>query len=138
MKVQDDLHKFNPFICDFKQIMDIDDDQLGQGKIVISAKSRPTGEQQRCYNEQLNLQEVSILTNSQPHNLVLQQRGGGGLQSISDRNLKGMPLHFTLLFPHGTYGGNPEERHSVESKSKRRVTTRELYVFYMIHEQAQP
>ena len=130
VKVQDDLHKFNPYIRDFKQIMDIDDEQLGQGKIVISAKSRPTGEHERRYNEQLNLQEVSILTNSQPHDLVLQQRGGG-LQSISDLNPKGMPLHFTLLFPHGTYGWNPEERHSVESKSKRRVTTREFYVFYM-------
>ena len=42
-----------------------------------------------------------------------------------------MPLHFTLLFPHRTYGWNPEERHSVESKSKRRVTTREFFVFYM-------
>jgi hypothetical protein len=130
VKVQDDLHKFNPFIRDFKQIMDIDDDQLGQGKIVISAKSRPTGEHERCYNEQLNLQEVSILTNSQPHNLVLQKHGVG-LQSISDLNPKGMPLHFTLFFPHRTSGWNPEERHSVESKSKRRVTTREFYVFYM-------
>ena len=130
VKVQEDLHEFNPFIQDFKQIMDIDDEQLGQGKIVISAKARPTGEHERRYNEQLNLQEVSILTNSQPHDLVLQQRGGG-LQSISDLNPKGMPLHFTLLFPHGTYGWNPEERHSVESKSKRRVTTREFYVFYM-------
>ena len=56
VKVQDDLHKFNPYIHDFKQIIDIDDEQLGQGKIVISAKSRPTGEHERRYNEQLNLQ----------------------------------------------------------------------------------
>ena len=35
---------------------------------------------------QVNLQEVSILTNSQPHDLVVQLRGGG-LHNISD--LKG-------------------------------------------------
>ena len=56
-----------------------------KGKIVISAKARPTGEHERRYNEQINLQEVSILTNSEPHDLVLQLRGGG-LHTISDLN----------------------------------------------------
>ena len=94
---------------------------------MISAKARLTGQHERRYNDQLNLQEVSILTNSQPHDLVLQQRGGK-LQSISDLNPKGMSLHFTLLFPHGTYGWNPEERHK---DGKRRITPREFYVFHM-------
>ena len=75
----------------------------------------------------MNLQEVSILTNSQPHDLVLQRRGGG-LQEISDLNPKGQPLHFTLLFPHGTYGWDPSTRHT---DGKRRVTTREFYAYMM-------
>ena len=108
-KVQEELHKCNPFIHDFKQIAEMNDEQLGQGKIVISAKQRPTGEHERRYNEQLNLQEVSILTNSQPHDMVLQRRGGG-LQEITDLNPKGMPMHFTLLFPYGTYDWNPEAK----------------------------
>ena len=83
VKVQSDLHKYNPFVRDFKQIVDMDEAELGQGKIVISAKARPTGEHERRYNNQLNLQEVSILTNSQPHDLVLQCRGGK-LQNISE------------------------------------------------------
>ena len=120
VKVQEDLHNFNPYIQDFKQIMEISEEQLGQGRIVISARARPTGQHERRYNEQINLQEVSILTNSQPHNLVLQQRGEG-LKSISDLNPKGMPLHFTLLFPHGTYGWNPEERHKY---GNRRIISR--------------
>ena len=70
---------------------------------------------------------MSILTNSQPHDLVLQLRGGG-LQTISDLNPKGMPLHFTLLFPYGTYGWNPETKHA---DGRRRVTTREFYVYYL-------
>ena len=54
VKVQDDLHKFNPFVRDFKQIAEIDKDELGQGKIVISAKARPTGEHERRYNQQVS------------------------------------------------------------------------------------
>ena len=124
--VQEVLHQHNPFIQDFKQVMEIPEEELTNGKIVISAKA-PSGEHPRRYNLQSNLKEVRILTNSQPHDLVLQKRGGG-LQSINDMNPKGMPLHFTLLFPFGTYGWNPEERHV---DGKRRVTAREFYVFHL-------
>ena len=58
VKVQAELHKYNPFVNDFKQIMDLDEAELGQGKIVISAKARPTGEHERRYNQQ-----VSFLSN---------------------------------------------------------------------------
>ena len=116
--VQTVLHKVNPFVRDFKQIMDIPAEELKQGKIVISAKAKPSEEHERRYNAQINLQEVSILTNSEPHDLVLQKRGGE-LQSISDLNPKGMPLHFTLLFPHGTYGWDLMMKHT---DGKRRVT----------------
>ena len=72
-KVQTELKKYNPFIKDFTQIIEIPAEDLCQGKIVISAKNRPIGEHARRYNEQLNLKEVRILTNSEPHDLVLQQ-----------------------------------------------------------------
>ena len=125
--VQESLHNNNPFVKDFKQIMEIGDERLPQGKIVISAKSRPTGEHARRYNEQLNLQEVSILTSSERHDLVMEKRGGG-LQSISDLNPKGMPLHFTLLFPHGTFGWDPI---TPQKNGKGRVTTREFYAYHL-------
>ena len=125
--VQEVIHNVNPFVKDFKQIMEIPAEELEHGKIIISAKARPSGEHERRYNTQLNLQEVSILTNCEPHDLVLQQRGGK-LQSISDLNPKGMPLHFTLLFPHGTYGWDLMMKHT---DGKRRVTTREFYVFHL-------
>ena len=70
---------------------------------------------QTLHNEQLNLKEVSILTNSEPHDLVLYQRGGP-LQKISDLNPKGMPLHFIILFPYGTYGWDPELRHTDQKR----------------------
>lgn len=47
VRVRDDLHKFNPFIEDLKQIKDIDIEQFSQSKIVISGKARPTGEKER-------------------------------------------------------------------------------------------
>lgn len=101
--VIEDLHEYNPFVKDFKQIMKLPNQDLQRGKIVISAKCHPREEHERRYNEQINLNEVSILTNNKPHDLVLQKRGGG-LQEIHDMNPKAMPLHFTLLFPYGTFG----------------------------------
>ena len=53
-QVQMGLNKFNPFVRDFKQIMEIPDTDLGEGKIVISAKARPTGEHERRYNQQVS------------------------------------------------------------------------------------
>jgi hypothetical protein len=127
IKVQKVLHDHNPFVKDFKQVIEIPAKDLAHGKIVISAKARSQGEHERRYNAQINLQEVSILKNSEPHDLVLQQRGGA-LKKISDLNPKGMPLHFTLLFPYGTYGWDQEKKHTDD---KRRVTTREFYVYHL-------
>ena len=125
-KVQHELHEHNPFIKDFLQIMELPDDDLINGKLVLTAK-KPSNEHQRRYNKPMNLQEVSILTNCQNNDLVLQKRGGG-LQYVSDLNPKGMPLHFTLLFPFGTYGWDPEVKHV---DGKRRITTREFYDFHL-------
>ena len=101
-RVQECLHEVNPFIHDFKQILELPNEEIANGLLVISAKA-PTGEHARRYNVQTNLKEVSILTDCQNHDLVLQKRGGG-LTTVSDLNPKGMPLHFTLLFPEGTKG----------------------------------
>ena len=124
--IQTSLHQVNPFIQDFKQIIEMPENDIGNGKIVISARA-PTGEHARRYNLQNNLKEVSILTDGQPHDLILQKRGGGFL-SVHDLNPKGQPLHFTLLFPYGTYGYDMEVKHVDD---RRRVTPREYYTFYL-------
>ena len=125
--LQDIIHKHNPFVRDFKMILEMPEEELAHGKIVISASQRPSGEHARRYNLQTNLEEVSILTNESPHDLVLQKRGGG-LTSIHDLNPKGMPLHFTLLFPFGTYGWDQEEK---QVSGNRRVTTKQFYAFHL-------
>ena len=125
--VQRNIHKYNPFVQDVLMILEIPDEELENGKIVISASEKPVDEHARRYNRPTNLQEVSIVTNEARHDLVLHKRGGG-LQFISDLNPKGMPFHFTLLFPLGTSGWNPKELHSI---GRRRITTREFYCFHL-------
>ncbi len=126
-KIQKIIHQYNPFVKDFKMIMEIPDDDLAEGKIVISAKEKPLNEHVRRYNLQANLQEVSILTNEEPHDLVLQKRGGG-LHTIHDLNPKGMSMHFTLLFPLGTRGWDQYEK---QVGGKRRITTKQFYVYHL-------
>ena len=70
--IQTVLHEVNPFVQDFKQIIEIPDEEIANGKIVICAKA-PSGQHVRRYNLQTNLKEVSILTDGQPHDLILQK-----------------------------------------------------------------
>ena len=106
--VQDVIHENNPYVKDFKQIIDMSEEEIGEGKLVISAKG-PQNEHARRYNAPTNLNEVCILMNPGKHDLVLQKRSGG-LQYVSELNPSQMPLHFTLLFPFGTHGWDPELR----------------------------
>ena len=125
--LQDEIRKANPFIKDFLMIMEIPDDDLANGKIIISARDKPKEEHARRYNLPTSLHEVSILTDNQPNDLVLRKRGGA-LMRISDLNPKAMPLHFTLLFPHGTYGWDP---YQLQAKGQRKITCRQFYNFHI-------
>ena len=127
-RLKDEIKAVNPFVRDFIQICEYPEDEQLDGKLVISARARPSGEHERRYNPQLCLNEVSVLTDNQPHDLVLKKRGGG-LQEISDLNPAAMPLRFILLFPHGTRGWDPNSQHTDQA---RRITPREHYV-YMIN-----
>lgn len=124
--LQTELRQHNPFVQDFRQIMDIPDNELQDGQLVISAKARPQGEHARRYNPQTNLNEVSVLTSLHPHDLVINRRGGD-LQIVSNLNPKAMPLHFTVLFPLGDKGWDPEQR----TENNKRVTTRQFTTWHM-------
>ena len=123
---QDVIHEHNPYVQDFKQIIEMSDDDVAEGAIVISAKG-PREEHARRYNAPTNLNEVCILMNPGKHDLVVQKRGGG-LQYVSDLNPSGMPMHFTLLFPYGTHGWDQDSR---QASGKRRIATREFYAFHL-------
>ena len=102
-KLQKMMTEVNPYVKDFKHICEIPEDELKDGKLVISCKERPKEAHERTYNKQTSLSEVSVLTNSQPGDLVLRKRGGG-FQFVYDIHPSAQPLHFTLLFPYGTNG----------------------------------
>ena len=131
-KLQTMLINLNPFVKDFIQICEIPDEEISEGKLVISCKARPDGEHARRYNAQQSLSEVSVLTNCESGDLVIRKRGGG-LQFINDIHPSAQPLHFILLFPHGTKGYDAAEKHKDENGEcgTRRVTPREFFVFHI-------
>ena len=108
-KLQSMMCEVNPYVKDFLQICEIPDEEIKDGKLVISCKARPEGQHERRYNEQQCLSEVSILTNSESADLVIRKRGGG-LQFVNDIHPSTQPLHFTLLFPYGTKGYDSETK----------------------------
>ena len=68
-----------------------------------------------------------MLTDSHPYDLVITIQDGG-LQLVSDLNLNAMPLHFTVLFPWGDKGRDPEARNE---KTNKRVTAREFFIYHL-------
>ena len=128
-KLQELMAEINPYVKDFQHICEIPDEDILKGKLVISCKERPKGTHERKYNEQTSLSEVSVLTNSQPGDLVLRKRGGG-LQFVYDIHPAAQPLHFTLLFPYGTDGYNEGTKH-VTGDRKKRVTPREFFAYHL-------
>ena len=69
--LQEDLKQINPFVKDFRQIVELSPNDLQGGQLVISAEARPQGEHDRCYNLSNNLEEVSVPTDSHPPDLVI-------------------------------------------------------------------
>ena len=124
--LQAELRNINPWIKDFRQIVEIEDEELRGGKLVISAKAKPAQEHARRYNLTANLREVSILTDCKPHDLIVTKRDGK-LEVVSELNRAAMPLHFTLLVPHGDYGWHNEMR----NETGKRLTTMQFAAYHM-------
>ena len=98
--------------------------------IVISAKAKPKDGHERIYNDQLNLEELRIVTNEEYDKLDLViHTHGGELQTISNLHRNVMPLHFTLLFPFGTPGYDQDLTHLDERK---RVSPREYFTYHLM------
>ena len=125
-EMQDIIKRENPFVKDFLMILELENENVLDGTLVISASARPAGEHVRRYNAPTAFSEVSVLTNESRYDIVVRKRGGG-LRDISELNPKSMPLHFTLLFPYGTSGWDMEVKHA---DGRRRVTIREWYIYH--------
>ena len=127
VRLQQMLKETNPFVKDIMHICEIPDQELLEGKLIISCQERPKGTHERKYNVQQSLSEVSVLTNSMPGDMVLHKRGGG-LKRIYDIHPSAQPLHFVLLFPFGTKGYDEQKKHKDNVK---RVSPREFFSFHL-------
>ena len=127
LRLQELLKEVNPFVKDLLHICEIPDEELTEGKLVISCKERPEGSHARKYNVQQSLSEVSVLTNSMPGDMILRKRGGG-LQQIYDIHPSAQPLHFILLFPYVTKGYYESLKHEDNVK---RVSPREFFAYHI-------
>ena len=80
--LQELLIDVNPFVKDYIHVCEIPDEDIIEGKLVISCKA-PKDAHERRYNLQQSFSEVSVLTNSEPNDIVLRKRRGG-LQFMYD------------------------------------------------------
>ena len=65
--VQEVIHKHNPFVKEIKQILELLEDKLCKGTIVISAEAKkPQGSHSGVYNARTNRKELHIVTNQPP------------------------------------------------------------------------
>ena len=125
--LQQMLKEVNPFVKDLLHVCEIPDEQLVEGKLIISCRERPRDAHERRYNAPQSLTEITVLTNSMPGDMVLHKRGGG-LQTVYDIHPSAQPLHFILLFPYGTKGYSEDLKHIGNTK---RVSPREFFCFHL-------
>ena len=105
------LRTDNPWVRDFVMLCERHPTELEAGKLVISARARPSGEHARRYNIPQGLSEVAVLMQDTPgrRDIVLKKRHdpnsrSSPLQVISMYHRAYEALHFVLLFPTGYDG----------------------------------
>lgn len=93
----------NPYLQDFRHIVELEDTALFNASVVINPEAKPTDEHRRLHNR--NLHEVAVLVdeNANSKDLVVNLRGGG-LMEVKDTHRSYNALHFILLLPYGTDG----------------------------------
>ena len=97
------MHAVNSFVNNFVQIAELDDIFCSNIPLVINPSARPRNDHSRIHN--LNLHEVAVLFGERPQATdIVVHRRAGGLSIIADTHRPFDPLHFVLLFPHGTEG----------------------------------
>ena len=97
------MHSFNPYVKDFAQIVELEERDCSNLQFVINPAARPRNDYSRIHN--FNLHEVAVLFDETPQAAdIVVRRRGGGLSIIADTHRAFDPLHFVLLFPHGTEG----------------------------------
>lgn len=113
--LQNCLHHANSYIRSLKSALDFAEENP-QMKILLSAEKKPSDEHARRYNLPSSSEVAVIMPGHQENHLdVILQTRSGIVQRINALHRSYDPLHYVLLFPHGTdgytikiphYGGN--------------------------------
>jgi hypothetical protein len=101
------LHSNNSYINSFKAAIELESTCTDNISIVLHAdkKLKPSNEHCRRYNLPSQSEVAALLPGDTHSNLdVIVQYRNGALQRISTLHRSYDPLHYTLLFPHGTDG----------------------------------
>ena len=135
LRVINILKLVNPYVHDFKMMMERDYSNFTTGTIVLSSKASTNQGHVGRYTPFTNLKEISILLANEDRESkddVLIAKDGSK-QLIRNRNKHSMPLRFPLLFPYGTHGWSIgiESAENCISKRKSNITPCEFYK-YMI------
>ncbi len=102
--LQNCLHRVNPYVRSLKSALQVADEHP-EVKLVLNADTKPTEEHARRYNLPTASEVAVIMPGDQTHHLdVILHTKSNELQRINARHRSYDPLHYVLLFPHGTDG----------------------------------
>ena len=102
--LQNCLHRVNPYVQSFKSALDFGDEHTDI-QLVLRADKKPSGEHVRRYNLPTASEVAVIMPGEHAENLdIILQRKTGDIQRINARHRSYDPLHYVLLFPHGSDG----------------------------------
>ena len=104
--LQDMLHQHNGYVRGLRSALELPPPGERQDtKIILNAQRRPATEHVRRFNLP-ETGEAALLMPDEPHgarDIVLHHRDGQ-LERISECHRSYDPLHYVLLYPHGTEG----------------------------------
>lgn len=98
------LHRVNPYVHSFKSAIEFAANHP-EAKLVLNAEKKPTSEHPRSYNLPTGSEVAVIMPGEQGYDTdVIIQTRSGHIHTITSIHRSYDPLHYILLFPHGTDG----------------------------------
>ena len=105
-KLQDLLHEINPYVRDFKSVMNLPEEDVKDLKFVLTTHSKPQPKHIKGRYNLPTCDEVALVALNEetaPTDVVL-YRKDGAKQSINNVHRCYDPLHYVLMFPYGEDG----------------------------------
>ena len=135
-KLQELLHQNNPFVKDFKHVMDLPDEDVKDLKFVLKTHAKPQPNRIKGTYNLPTCNEIALvaLNDETESTDVVLYRKEGGIQSINNVHRCYDPLHYVLIFPFGEdgwYDGLTGVSYNKKEKKEvvRKISMRDFYAF---------